>query len=387
MNDTKKIVKTTPVFQKNLAAYQSGWKIICNEGSSRSSKSYSIIQLLIAIALKDKGKKISIVSHSLPHIKRGAFRDFKQILERLEIWDDDNWMATNFIYTFSNGSYIELFGLEDEGKARGPGRDILFINEANLINLMLFRQLAQRTTDVIFLDYNPADFTSWVYDVADNPKNKKIHSTYLDNRFNLSPSQIEFIEDYKNLPDDFMWKVYGLGLRGASAELIYTNWKYCDSLPDGGEVIYGLDFGYNNPTALVKVVHKDKEIFAEQIIYQTKLTTFDLIEKLKQLGISREEIYCDAAEPKTIEEIYRAGFNVKPANKDVYAGILTVKSLPLYLTNKSHNFVEEIRSYKWKKDKEDKPIDEPVKANDHLMDALRYAVHTKLSKYKFKVIV
>lgn len=379
-------ISATPVYYANLEAYKKGFAIICNEGGSRSSKSYSIVQLLITLALQSK-LRISIISHSLPHIKRGAFRDFKEIMINWGLWTDDKFSFTDFVYRYDNGSYIELFGLEDESKARGPGRDIAFLNEANLINKLLFDQIVMRTTTCTFMDWNPADFTSWVYDVADNPKNKRIHSTYKNNITNLSKAQIEYIEGYKDLPDDFMWKVYGLGLRGASAELIYTNWKYCDSLPDGGEVIYGLDFGYNNPTALVKVVHKDKEIFAEQVIYQTKLTTFDLIEKLKTLGISREEIYCDAAEPKTIEEIYRAGFNVKPANKDVYAGILTVKSLPLYLTNKSHNFVDEIRSYKWKKDKEDKPIDEPVKANDHLMDALRYAVHTKLSKYKFKVIV
>jgi len=146
------------------------------------------------------------------------------------MWDDNNWSATNFIYTFRNGSYIELFGLEDESKARGPGRDILFVNEANLINKTLFDQLAMRTTGKIFADWNPADFNSWVYDLADGEGVIKIHSTYLDNIHNLSELQIKYIESYKNLPDDFMWKVYGLGLRGAAKELIYTNWKMVDKV-------------------------------------------------------------------------------------------------------------------------------------------------------------
>jgi phage terminase large subunit len=187
-----------------------------------------------------------MVSHSLPHIKRGAFRDFKQIMQDIGWWSEDQWRATDFVYTFKNGSYIELFGLEDEGKARGPGRDILFINEANLISKPLFDQLAMRTTGQIFLDWNPADFNSWVYTIADDPKNKRIHSTYKDNIHNLSKAQIDYIEAYKNLPDDFMWKVYGLGERGAAKELIYTTWKYYEDVK-GGDVFYGLDFGFVQP--------------------------------------------------------------------------------------------------------------------------------------------
>jgi phage terminase large subunit len=227
MQDLKQetVVNTTPVFQKNLAAYKSGFPIICNEGGSRSSKSFSIVQLLCGIAKQEKGKRISMVSHSLPHIKRGIYRDFKAIMQEIGWWNEDQWRATDFVYTFSNGSYIELFGLEDEGKARGPGRDILFINEANLISKPLFDQLAMRTTGQIFLDWNPADFNSWVYEIADDPNNKRIHSTYKDNIHNLSRAQIEYIEHYQTLPDDFMWKVYGLGERGAAKELIYTQWK------------------------------------------------------------------------------------------------------------------------------------------------------------------
>ena len=224
-------------------AYKDGYQIICNEGGSRSGKSYSTIQILVSIATTQPNKRISIVSHSLPHIKRGAFRDLQQILRETGNWYED-WMRwTDYVYTFSNGSYIELFGLEDEGKARGPGRDILFINEANLISKLLFDQLAMRTTGTIFMDWNPAEFNSWVYDIADNPKNKKIHSTYKDNIHNLSQQQIDYIESYKDLPDDFMWKVYGLGQRGASKELIYTNWKVVSELPNKGQVFYGLDFG------------------------------------------------------------------------------------------------------------------------------------------------
>lgn len=377
MNAIKVI--TTPVFQRNAWAYKSTAQIICNEGGSRSGKTYSIIQLLIGIAVNEKNKRISIVSHSLPHIKRGALRDFKIIMDSLDRWNDNNWSATNFIYIFSNGSYIELFGLEDESKARGPGRDILFVNEANLISRTLFDQLAMRTTGKIFADWNPADFNSWVYEMADGEDSINIHSTYLDNIYNLSPLQIKYIESYKNLPDDFMWKVYGLGLRGAAKELIYTNWHLVKELPGKGDVIYGLDFGYTAPCAMVKVELYDGCIYVEEILYRSGLTVSELAGYLKTLNLGRAEIYADAAEPKSIEEIYRYGMNIKPADKDVWAGILKIKSMPLYIVASSENLKEELNGYKWKKDKADNLLEEPVKMNDHLLDAMRYAVFTKLS--------
>ena len=374
-------VKTTPVFQKNLAAYISKRQIICNEGGSRSGKTYSIIQLLCGIANSEPGKRISIVSHSLPHIKRGAYRDFKTIMQDIGWWNEERWRATDFIYTFSNGSYIELFGLEDEGKARGPGRDILFVNEANLISKLLFDQLAMRTTGTIFLDWNPAEFNSWVYDLADNPANKKIHSTYIDNIHNLSPQQRAYIESYRNLPDDFMWKVYGLGERGASKELIYTKWTLCDELPNKGEVIYGIDFGFTAPTALVKVEHYDGCNYVQELFYRSGITKPELIQWIKANDI-KGVIYGDAAEPDTIQEMFLAGINVKPANKDVWNGIVSVKSYPLFITRQSNNLIAEMQSYKWAVDKEGNIAEDekPVKLNDHLCDAMRYAIHTHLRK-------
>lgn len=377
----------TAVFLKNYAAYQEGFPIICNEGGSRSSKSYSIVQLLIYLATNNKSLRISIVSHSLPHIKRGAFRDFKEIMLAMGRWNEEQWRATDFIYTFKNKSYIELFGLEDEGKARGPGRDILFVNEANLISKPLFDQLAMRTTGQIFLDWNPADFNSWVYEVADDPNNKRIHSTYKDNIHNLSKAQIEYIEHYKNLPDDFMWKVYGLGLRGAAKELIYTNWKYYSDDPKGGDVFYGLDFGYTNPAALVKVIHYEGANYAEELLYESNLTNPSLIPRIKELVPRGAPVYADCAEPKTIEEIYKAGINVLPSDKDVWAGIVGVKSYPLFVKHGSVNLIRELQGYKWKKDKNDNVLEEPVKQNDHACDALRYAIFTHLTTPVYETYV
>jgi phage terminase large subunit len=379
-------IKATPVFYANKKAYEEGYPIICNEGGSRSSKSYSVVQLLIHIAISNPNIRISMVSHSLPHIKRGVYRDFKNILEQWNIWDEKDFRYTDFIYTFKNGSYIELFGLEDPDKAKGPARDILFVNEANLISKALFDQLLIRTTGQSFLDWNPADFISWVYEVADNPKNKRIHSTYLNNITNLSESQIRNIEQYKDLPDDFMWKVYGLGERGSAKEIIYTQWKQYDEAPDG-DVFYGLDFGYVHPAALIKVTHYEGQNYFEEIVYQSGLTLSDLSRLIKEKLPERATIYADAAEPKSIEELYRQGFNIKPAQKDVWAGIVKMKSYPINLHYNSKNLRREFMSYKWKKDKNDNVIEEPVKANDDLMDACRYAVFTHLTKLKFEVSV
>jgi len=380
-------LKATPVFYENLEAYKKGiYGVIVNEGSSRSSKSYSLMQLMIYIALTEPGKRISVVSHSLPHIKRGVYRDFMVIMMDWNIFNDNNWRATDFVYTFSNGSIIELFGLEDETKARGPGRDILWCNECNLIKLNLYQQLAMRTTGQIFGDLNPSDFVCYWYTIADDPANLKIHSTYKQNLPNLSQRQIEMLESYKDLPDDFMYKVFTLGLRGAAKEIIYTQWKYGE-LPGKGDVFYGLDFGFNHPAALVKVEHYEGTNYVQECIYQSNLTLADLIQKIKEYVKDRSPIYADAAEPKSIEEIYRAGINIKAASKDVWAGILKVKSYPLVIDSRSKNIQKELSSYKWKKDKNDNIIEEPVKANDDACDAMRYAIYSHFDKPTFKIAV
>lgn len=371
--------------KRTLKAIQQGFPIIVNEGGARSGKSYGIIQILIYLATTSK-LRISIVSHSLPHIKRGAYRDFRDIMEKWQLWDDANFSYTEFVYTFRNGSYIELFGLEDEGKARGPGRDMLFINEANLIKKTLFDQLAMRTTGQILIDLNPADFDSWCYTVADMPGNKCIHSTYLDNRDNLTPSQISYIEAYRDSPDSYMWEVYGLGMRGKSTQVVYNHWKLCDELPMKGEIFCGQDFGFAVPAATVRCEYYEGAIYADEVIYASHKTNPELIELYESVAMSKTvEIFCDNAEPKTIEEIFRYGYNVKPADKDVWAGIQKIKSMPLYITKRSENLIAEIKNYKWKTDKDGiiKPTEEPVKINDHALDALRYAVFTKLSGLQY----
>lgn len=369
----------TPVYNANRQAYdEHKYRVISNQGSTRSSKTYSITQLLIDIA-SDETKSITVTSPSLPHLKRGARRDFIEIMESLQLFDEENFNRTDNIYTFPSGSFIEFFGVDEPGKVRGPGRDILYVNEANLIPFSTYKQLALRTKEVIFIDFNPADEYSWVYEVSDSAKNKLIISNYRNNKSNLTKEQIDEIESLKDA-DENMWKVFGLGLRGSSTETIYTHWKLCRGLPMKGDIFYGQDFGYNVASALCAVEIYEGKAFVKQLLYETKLTTADLIERYKTLDISKSTpIYCDAAEPKTIEELGRAGYNALPADKDVTEGIRKCKGMPLLVTDDSTEAIKEIKNYKWKKDKDDKVLDEPIKFNDHAMDAMRYAIFTHLS--------
>lgn len=373
------IVKgVTPVYYANYNAIKSkAWRKIANEGSTRSSKTYSIVQALISVAKEEK-TSISIVSPSLPHLKKGAQRDFLTIMEDWLLFDEEQFNRTDQIYTFPDAGYIEFFGAEDSKKVRGPGRKILYVNELNLLHKATYTQMAIRTEDLIIFDYNPIDEFSFVYELADAPDCKLIHSTYLNNKANLTAGQIAEIESLKDA-DDNLWKVFGLGKRGTSSETIYTHWKIVDEMPNKGEKVKGQDFGYNVPSALLDIEFYEGGVYWDELIYESKLTTNDLIERYKTLDLSKTDpIYCDNAEPKTIEEICRAGYNAKPADKDVTEGIRKVKSLPLYVTRRSVNAIKELKSYKWKKDKDDRVLDEPVKFNDHACDAGRYGTFTHL---------
>ena len=378
----QKVIKYTPVFEANKEAYESGdYRVIANQGSTRSSKTFSLVQLLIVIAM-GKVLQITVCSPSLPHLKRGARKDFLEILKDWGIYNDKNFNKTDNVYKFINGSQIEFFGADEENKLRGPGRDILYINEANLLSRQSYTQLALRTKQTIFIDFNPADEYSWVYDVSDAPGNKLIHSTYKNNLSNISKPQREEIESLKDA-DENLWRVFGLGLRGTSSETIYTHWKECESFPQCDDICYGLDFGYNHPSALIKVGFLDGKIYCEEMLYESKLTNDDLAYIMKTMGLSRTtDIYCDTARPETIEEIRRAGLNVKPALKAVWDGIQMVKSRPLFITKGSTNLIKEIKSYKFKVDKDGKVLDEPVKFLDDAVDAMRYGIYSRIFKPK-----
>lgn len=382
------IIRYTDVFGWNKEAYDSGkYSLIINQGSSSSSKTYSIIQLLITIAYQEK-KEIQICGPSYNRLARGAMKDFRKIMESWGLFKKEEWHDTKSKYTFPSGSYIEFFPLDSADIARGPRRDICFINEANLIAPSVFEQLNLRTNNVMFVDFNPADNYSYLYNLidSDKPDIKFIKSTYKDNHF-LDQRTIDAIEA---LPPD-MFRIYGLGERGLMEHAIYPNYEVVGDIPrdeDGnisGMVFYGQDFNYSAPCAMVRIVYHEEKIYVDQMLYKKGLTTADLIKEYERLGINKyDEIFADSAAPAFIEEIHRAGYNIKKSKKDVREGIMKVKSFnPLFITQRSKDVIAEIKSYQWMLDKDDRPLDAPLKQHDHLMDAMRYAVYTYTTKPKY----
>jgi phage terminase large subunit len=353
---------------ESYKAFKEGKRIVVNQGGTRSGKTFGLMKLLIALAYKDK-YSISITSLSFPHLRKGALRDWRTIMENYDLYSVPEHMRTENTYYFPTGSYMEFFSVDDHLKVRGPGRDILFINEANLIDFDTFTQLLLRTKVCCFIDYNPADEFHWIYDkILTRPDTHFIKSTYQDNPF-LPNEQVREIENLKNVDENY-WRIYGEGERGHSEGVIYTHWDNY-SVCGGGGTYYGLDFGFNAPSALVKITEVDKEIFAEELLYQSQLTNQDLISLLKQLVQPGHAVYCDSAEPARIAEIRKAGINALPADKDVKAGIMFLKGRKLHIHQGSANLIKEIKSYKFlNKDSKDLL---PLKMNDHACDALRYA--------------
>lgn len=388
-----KLTRPTEVLYNGIV--QGGFPVIVCEGGARSGKTYGTMQVLSYLAMHPpewlhRGKgyiRISVVSRSLPHIKKGAFRDFEQLLAQgLDKAGDMRW--TDLTFKFHNGSYIEFFGLEDPDKAHGPGRDVLFINEANFVSKDLYDQLSIRTTGQEILDLNPSDFNCWVYEVADHKDNLRIHSTYKDNIENLSAKQVATIEKLRFMPDQFKWKVYGLGERGASEEVIFRHQLIVPrhQWPKEEDVAYGLDFGFTHPAALVKGVFVNNHIdgimsvFLKQEVFAAGLSMSELAHEIAKCNPGLAPIYCDSAEPKSIKELFDKGLNVHDADKDdVWATIMKMKDVRLFIHEDSKDLIRQMRGYKWKLDKEGKLLEEPVKVDDDAVDATRYLIFTHLN--------
>lgn len=355
-------------------------RLVINQGGARSGKTYSILQVIAEYCWLNKncGAVVTVVRKTRPALRATAYRDFIDILQRQD-WYNENLENKSEMSYLLFGNLVEFISVDQPQKVRGRKRNVCFINEANELEHEDYTQLNLRTYDKMILDYNPSDEFHWIYDKLINDKSDFFVTTYLDNPHN-PPEIVQVIEDLKDT-DPNHWRVYGLGQRGTSTGVIYTHWKYCDQLPGRGEVIYGQDFGFNNPMALVKLEIFEGSVYVDECVYQTKMTMQNLVDEYRLIGIHRSDlIYCDSAEPDRINEIQAAGYYALKSDKAVEAGIDALKSKPLFICKSAVNLIKEIKNYKWKLDKSGKPTpDEPVKFNDHLMDAMRYAyfTHTK----------
>lgn len=364
-------IKHTKVFTKNYEALiDPDIRFIINQGGSRSSKTYSICQLLIWYALTHNKKTISVIRKTLPALKASVLQDFKVILDDLGLYHQVQHKKSDNSFTFPSGTCVTFFSADDPQKLRGRKHDIVFINEANELKFDDYQQINMRTTDSIIFDFNPSDPFSYIYDILKDEKAIKIHSTYLDNIF-LEKEIIREIENYKNV-DLSYYQIYALGLNAAGREKIFSNIEYGQA-PDGLPFVYGMDFGFNDPSTIIKVSKGDGVLYIEEILYESYLTTEALIEKMNALDIDKKtRIYADSSRPDTINSIMKAGYYITKSNKKITEGLDFMKSHKIIIHPNSDSTIKEFRGYSYKKIY-DKVTDVPVDHLNHSIDAARYA--------------
>lgn len=358
-------------------------RITIEQGGSRSGKTYNILMWLIfGYATKNIDKTITICRKTFPALRASSMRDFFEILKKYDLYKEGNHNKSNSEYLL-NGNLFEFISLDQPQKVRGRKRNVLYINEANELYFEDWQQLILRTTDKAILDYNPSDEFHFIYDKIKPREDAEFYiTTYKDNPF-LDKETVNEIERLKTVDENY-WNIYGLGLVGSSQALIFRI-NECNSIPDDAKFLsYGMDFGYtNDPTTLVGIYQQGDNIFLKELIFETKLTNRDIDEKLKLNNIERKEIFADSAEPKSIEELYRMGWNIKPATKgqgSVNIGIDMMKRYNLYVTKDSINMIKEFRNYKWQQDKNGNVLNVPVDMFNHTIDAVRYGLYNKLSR-------
>ena len=363
-------IKATAIFEKNYEAILGDKRFIINEGGSRSSKTYSLCQLMIIYCLQNNNKVVSVIRKTFPALRATVLRDFIEILKEIGLYKQEMHNKSEHIYTFANGSMVEFFSVDDEQKIRGRKRDIAWCNEANELYFDDFTQLNMRTEDKLIFDYNPSDSASWLYELPAD-ESIKIKSTYKDNPF-LPDSIKAQIEDLART-DEALYQIYALGEKAISKSNIYSQWTFVAHRPSRFvKYVYGIDFGYNHPTALMRVYYCDNDIYIEPVIYESYLTTTMLIEKLATLGIEQTvTILADYSRPEIIQEMNIAGYDVQNANKVVKKGIDNLKTFGVFCQD-DKAIKREYENYKWKKIA-DFITDEPVKLFDDAMDAIRYA--------------
>jgi phage terminase large subunit len=378
---------------ESTKTFENAWNAIkriqLHQGSARSGKSFAIIQYLIVKALDSK-LLISVVRKTFPALRTSALRDFKDIMQSLELWDDENWMATEKVYTFDNGSQIEFFSTDIAEKLKGLRRQILWCDEANELSYEQYLQLAIRTTGAIILSYNPSFSPKhWILkEVSVDNDSETFITTYKDNPW-LPMEQIRFIEKYRDSNPRF-WQTYGLGQFAVNEKQIY-DFEVVDEFDfDTAEfVCFAMDIGYvSDPTALVGIWKSGDKLIVNEHIYKRGLITSEIIEMMQGNVSDRDIVIVDSSEPRLIDEIKRSGFpltrGVRKGKDSIQWGIDMVKRWKIIVPKHNANLIEELYSYEWVDDGNGGLTNVPVDANNHLMDAMRYGVMECLTTKKIK---
>lgn len=366
-------VYTTAI--KKMRSLKKRIKIV--QGGTSAGKTYGILPILIDKAIKEDGLEISVVSESVPHLRRGALKDFIKIMQDTNRWIDIHFNKSLLKYTFANNSFIEFFSVEQPDKLRGARRNILYVNEANNIPFEAYQQLSVRTSHEVYLDFNPTH-EFWAHtEIMNDPDSDFIILNYKDNEA-LSDNIVKEIEkaELKAKTSDYWanwWKVYGLGQIGSLEGVVFDNWKIIDKIPEEARLLgIGLDFGYtNDPTAIIEVYkYNDKRILNE-ICYRTGMVNNDISRMLPK----NVTVYADSAEPKSIEEIRRNGIDIRPVTKgadSINYGISTMHNQSYLVTSNSTNLIKELRYYTWATDKNGAKLNKPIDNYNHAIDAVRY---------------
>jgi phage terminase large subunit len=348
------------------------------QGGTSAGKTFAILPILCDIATKNPLSEISIVAESIPHLKRGAMKDFKKIMVETGRFDDNRWNASDFKYTFANGSQIEFFSADNDAKLRGARRDWLYMNECNNMTFHSYTELASRTKQGVYLDWNPTN-TFWFHNELLNDKDVDFLTiNYTDNEA-CPESALNFILKAKEKAEqgNAFWqnwyKVYGLGEIGNLEGVIFNNWQQVDKIPVEAKLIgVGCDFGYtNDPTALIEIYTYNGKRYVNELMYRSGMLNSDIAKVLPKGVI----VYADSSEPKSIDEIKRYGIMIKGVTKgkdSIKYGIDVMQQQEYLVTSQSENLIKELRSYSWDKDKEGKKLNKPIEYFNHAIDALRY---------------
>ena len=347
-------------------------------GGTRSGKTYAIIQFLIFDALQNK-QTITIVRKTIPSLKKTVMKDFKEIMQNLQIWDESSMNIADRIYGFPNGATIQFINTDDPDKLRGLKSDILFIDEANEVDEDAYFQLSIRTTGKIILAYNPTISPyHWLRKMEDC---ERFNTNYKDNPY-LPKEMVISIETLES-KNPKLWKIYGLGEYALNDKAIYQ-FEVVDDF-DAEFVAFGLDWGYGgDELALVAVFKEGENLYLEELIYEKGMVMKDIADRLEKLGINKSfEIFCDSSEPRSIEELYRCGFNAKAVKKgpdSIRFGISVLQNYKLHILKTSTNLINEMYGYQYATDKHGYTTDTPEGGLDHLLDAMRYVGMMKLTQ-------
>jgi phage terminase large subunit len=347
------------------------------QGGTSAAKTYGILSVLIARASAIHGLEVSVVAESIPHLRRGALKDFIKLMKWMNKWHENQFNKSLLTYQFLNGSTFEFFSADDSSKLRGARRDVLYINECNNVTFESYNELAIRTKKAIYLDFNPAN-EFWVHtELKDEQDSDFLILTYKDNEA-LDNSIVQQIEKNRLKAETSAywanwWRVYGLGEIGMLEGVIFSNWKTIDILPKEANLIgIGLDFGYtNDPTAIIEIYNYNGTRIINELKYQTGMLNSDIANALPK----HVPVYADSSEPKSIEEIKRYGITIKGVTKgkdSINYGIDVMQRNEYLVTSNSTNLIKELRAYCWDTDKQGTRLNKPIDTNNHGIDALRY---------------